>query len=122
VSAVETNARRMPGARLAKAFNTFTSGYQREVAEGAVDGEIAMFYAAEDEGASSAASELISALRFEPVRVGGWKQVSLIEAPRRSGSVYGEAYRPEDARRIAGAAGRDLGQAARLADELKLPG
>jgi predicted dinucleotide-binding enzyme len=121
LSAAETNERRMPGARLAKAFNTFTSGYQRDVAEGAVEGEVAMFFAAEDESAASAASELIAALRFEPVRIGGWTQVALIEAPRRPGAVYGEVYRPDDAKRIAKAAGEDLEAAGHLADELKLP-
>ena len=35
LSAVETNAQRMPGALLAKAFNTLTAGYQRDVAEAA---------------------------------------------------------------------------------------
>lgn len=122
LSAVETNQRRLPGARLAKAFNTYTSGFQREVAEERVDGEVAMFFAAEDEKAASAASELIVALRFVPVRIGGWAQAPLIEAPRRPGALYGESYRPDDARRIAQAAARDLGEAARLADELKQPG
>ena len=37
----------MPGARIAKAFNTLTAGYQREVAEGRVTGPVAMFYASE---------------------------------------------------------------------------
>jgi 8-hydroxy-5-deazaflavin:NADPH oxidoreductase len=117
LSAVETNARRMPGAQLAKAFNTLTAGYQRQVAEGEVDGEVAMFFAAEDEAASDAASTLIEGCRFVPVQIGGWDRVRLMEAPRRSGSVYGEAYRPQDARRIAAA---PLDEAARLADELKL--
>ena len=57
VTAIELNARRMPGVRLAKAFNTLTAGYQRDVAEGRVDGPVAMFYAAEDEAARRAARE-----------------------------------------------------------------
>jgi hypothetical protein len=52
-----------------------------------------------------------------PVHLGGWARVPLMAAPRRPGSVYGEAYRPEDARRIAVAS---LEEAARLADELKI--
>src|SRR5262249_55535491 len=36
VSALETNARRMPGAHVAKAFNTYTAGFQRDVATGEV--------------------------------------------------------------------------------------
>jgi len=117
LSAVETNARRMPGALLAKAFNTLTSGYQRDVAEGRVDGDVAMFFAAEQQRAIDAAAALIEACSFVPVHLGGWDRVVLMEAPRRPGAVYGEAYRPDDARRIASAA---LDQAARLADELKI--
>jgi 8-hydroxy-5-deazaflavin:NADPH oxidoreductase len=116
-SAVETNARRMPGALLAKAFNTLTAGYQRDVAEGHVDGEVAMFFAAEEREAIDSASSLIEGCGFVPVHVGGWERVRLMEAPRRPGSVYGETYRPEDARRIAAA---PLDEAARLADELKV--
>ena len=119
LSAVETNARRMPRAVLAKAFNTLTAGYQRDVAEGRADGAVAMFFAAEDEGAKDAAATLIQSCGFVPVHIGGWDRVRLMEAPRRPGSVYGEAYRPEDAQRIAAA---PLEEAARLADELKLEG
>jgi predicted dinucleotide-binding enzyme len=119
VSAVETNARRMPGALLAKAFNTLTAGYQRDVAEGRVDGEVAMFFAAEEPRAIDAATALIQDCGFVPVHIGGWERVSLMEAPRRPGAVYGEAYRPDAARRIAAA---PLDEAGRLADELKLPG
>ena len=121
LSAVEVNARRMPGARVAKAFNTLTAGYQRDVADGTVEGEIAMFYATEDDDAGRVCEQLISACRFHPVRIGGWAEVSLIEAPRREGATYGEAYSVEDARRIAAAASADRSLAERLARELKLP-
>jgi 8-hydroxy-5-deazaflavin:NADPH oxidoreductase len=119
-TAVESNARRMPGARLAKAFNTLTAGYQQAVAEGQVDGPVAMFFASEDDAAASMAEELVRTCRFEPVRIGGWREVALMEAPRRHGSVYGEAYRPADARRIADAAADDLDQASALATELRI--
>jgi predicted dinucleotide-binding enzyme len=119
-TAAEVNAARMPGARLAKAFNTLTSGYQRDVAEGRVDGEVAMFFATEDEDAAGVADELIKGCGFVPVRIGGWREVRLMEAPRRDGAVYGEAYRPEDARRIATAAAADLDEAGSLASALRL--
>jgi predicted dinucleotide-binding enzyme len=122
MSAAEFNARRMPGARLAKAFNTLTAGYQRDVAEGRIDGDVAMFFAAEDETAAEVASELVAACGFAPVRIGGWEQVRIMEAPRRDGAVYGETYRPDDARRIAAAAAEDLDEASRLATALKLEG
>jgi 8-hydroxy-5-deazaflavin:NADPH oxidoreductase len=116
LSAVEMNARRMSGALLAKAFNTLTSGYQRAVAEGR-EGEVAMFFAAEQQPAIDATAVAIEACGFVPVHLGGWDRVDLMEAPRRPGSVYGEAYRPEDARRIAAA---EPDEAARLAEELKI--
>jgi 8-hydroxy-5-deazaflavin:NADPH oxidoreductase len=118
-SAVELNAGRMPGAALAKAFNTLTSGFQREVAAER-PGEVAMFFAAEDGRAAEVASALVADCGFAPVRIGGWSEVALMEAPRRPGSVYGEAYRPADAERIAAAAqAGNLEEAARLAEELK---
>jgi predicted dinucleotide-binding enzyme len=120
LSAVEHNARRMPGAAPAKAFNTLTAGFQAEVAAG-TPGEVAMFYAAEEETAGTVAGALVAACGFAPVRIGGWHQAGLIEAPRRPGAVYGEAYRPAAAERIAAAAlTGDLEAAGRLADELKL--
>jgi hypothetical protein len=120
LTAIETNARRMAGARLAKAFNTLTAGYQRDVAAGRVDGPVAMFFASEDEAATSAAEDLIRACGFEPVRIGGWHQARTMEAPRRDGAIYGEAYRPDDARRIASAAADDLDRAGELATELRI--
>jgi hypothetical protein len=74
-------------------------------------------FAAEEQAAIDTAVTLIEGCGFVPVHLGGWDRVRLMEAPRRPGSVYGEAYRPEDARRIAAA---PLDEAARLADELKL--
>lgn len=119
LSAVEHNARRMPGAALAKTFNTLTAGFQAEVAAG-TPGEVAMFYAGEEETAGAVAAALVAACGFAPVRIGGWRQVGLIEAPRRPGAVYGEAYRPVAAERIAAAAlAGDLEAAGRLAGELK---
>jgi hypothetical protein len=58
---------------------------------------------------------------FEPVDLGGPSEMILMEAPRREGAVFGEAYRPEDARTVAAAATHDLTKAARLAITLKLP-
>jgi predicted dinucleotide-binding enzyme len=120
MTAIEVNAQRMPGALLAKAFNTLTAGYQRDVADGRVDGPVAMFFASEHEKATTAAEELARGCGFEPVRIGGWRQAHLIEAPRRDGALYGEAYRPDDAHRIAAAAADDLQRASTLATQLKM--
>lgn len=114
-SAAEVNAARMPGARLVKSFNTLTAGFQR--AAGGTG--VAMFLAGEDGEAKQLVAGLIREIGFEPVDVGGWSQVAIIEAPRRDGAVYGEEYSGVDGARIAEALSHDPEEAARLARELK---
>jgi predicted dinucleotide-binding enzyme len=121
-TAIATNARRMPGARVAKAFNTYTSGFQRDVGAGRVIQAVAMFFASLAESAVDTTAAIVADCNFIPVRL-ETAAVELMEAPRRPGAVYGEAYRPEDARRIAAAAAAgDLTLAGRLGDERKLAG
>jgi 8-hydroxy-5-deazaflavin:NADPH oxidoreductase len=117
-SAAETNQERMPGARLVKAFNTLTAGFQAEAAGRGV----AMFLAGEDAAATEVVANLIRDIGFAPVDVGGWAEVSIMEAPRRDGAVYGEEYSGEDGLRIAAALRRDPHEAARLARELRVNG
>ena len=57
--------------------------------------------AGEDAEAKSVVADLIRGVGFEPVDVGGWGEVWIMEAPRRPGAVYGEEYHPAEARRIA---------------------
>jgi predicted dinucleotide-binding enzyme len=116
--AAQVNAERMPGARLVKAFNTLTAGFQGEAAGRGV----ALFMAGEDSAAKELVAGLIRDIGFEPVDVGGWAQVTIMEAPRRDGSVYGEEYSGEDGQRIAAALRDDPDEAARLALELRVPG
>jgi predicted dinucleotide-binding enzyme len=115
-TAAETNQERMPGARLVKAFNTLTAGFQAEAAGRGV----AMFLAGEDAAAKEVVAGLIRDIGFAPVDVGGWAEVSIMEAPRRDGAVYGEEYSGEDGLRIAAALSRDPREAARLARELRV--
>ena len=117
-SAAQTNQERMPGARLVKAFNTLTAGFQAEAAGRGV----AMFMAGEDAGAKEVVASLIRDIGFAPIDVGGWAEVSITEAPRRDGAVYGEEYSGEDGLRIAAALRRDPHEAARLARELRVNG
>jgi predicted dinucleotide-binding enzyme len=117
MSSLVYNQRRLPGAKVAKAFNTLTAGFQAEVAAGE-HRPIAMFYSAPDSEADSVCRELISAKGFVPVALEGPAE-ALMEAPRREGSVYGEGYSPSDAQTIAQVARQDLAQAARLASTLK---
>ena len=123
LSAAEYNARRTPGARLVKSFNTMTAGFQAEAAGRTGEERAAMFYAGEDEDAKGVVAGLIRDSGFEPVDVGGWGEVWIMEAPRRDGAVYGEEYRPAGAREIADALKQgDREEAARLARENRVGG
>jgi 8-hydroxy-5-deazaflavin:NADPH oxidoreductase len=116
--AAQVNAERMPGARLVKAFNTLTSGFQGEAAGRGV----AMFLAGEDTEAKQIVAGLIRDIGFEPVDVGGLAEVPIMEAPRRDGAVYGEEYSGVDGQRIADALRENREQAAKLAAELRVTG
>ncbi|MBV9279809.1 MAG: NAD(P)-binding domain-containing protein [Chloroflexi bacterium] len=121
MSAAEFNVRRMPGARPVKSYNTLTAGYQAEAAGRSGADRIAMFYAGEDEEAKRTVAGLIADSGFEPVDIGGWAQVRIMEAPRRPGAVYGEAYHPVEARKIAAAVRTDPERAGELARQLRIP-
>jgi 8-hydroxy-5-deazaflavin:NADPH oxidoreductase len=118
-SAAEHNAHRFATSRLIKAFNTYTAGFQAEVGDGRHSKPVAMFFGGEDDAAKDVAATLVRDAGFEPVDLGGWATISLLEAPSRPGAVYGEEYAPDAARRIAAAAATDLAEAGRLATELK---
>jgi predicted dinucleotide-binding enzyme len=120
MSAAEFNARRMPGARPVKSYNTLTAGYQAEAAGRSGTDRIALFYAGEDEEAKRIVAGLIADSGFEPVDMGGWAQVRIMEAPRRPGAVYGEAYHPDQAREIAAAARTDPQRAGELAERYRI--
>lgn len=119
MSAAEFNDRRLPGARHVKAFNTLTAGFQAAAAGRAGEERAAMFLSGEDAAAKAVVADLIAAIGFAPIDLGSWREVRIMEAPRRVGAVYGEEYRPAAARRIAEAVRTDPALAARLADELK---
>jgi 8-hydroxy-5-deazaflavin:NADPH oxidoreductase len=121
VSAAEVNAKRFAGAALVKTFNTYTSRLQAAVGNGDHPRPVAMFLGGEDRRAKTIAAELVRDAGFEPVDLGGWATIALLEAPRRPGAVYGEEYDPQAARRIAAAAIEDPAEAAQLADALKAP-
>ena len=110
-TAAEFNQRRMPGARLVKAFNTLTSAFQASEA-GRPDPEqrVVLFMCGDDEAAKEIVAGLIRDAGFEPVDVGGLADAAVMEAPRRPGGVYGEEYRPADGRAVVEAlrAGRPI--------------
>jgi 8-hydroxy-5-deazaflavin:NADPH oxidoreductase len=111
VTAAEYNAQRMPGARLVKSFNTLTSGFQASAAgRAAADQRVVLFLCGDDEQAKATVAGLIEDAGFAPVDLGRLADAGPMEAPRRPGAVYGEEYRPAEARAVADAlrAGRPI--------------
>jgi hypothetical protein len=98
ISAAEYNQRRIPQARLVKAYNTLTAGFQAEAAGRTGPDRVVMFYAGEDAAAKRVVAQLIDDSGFAPVDLGGWATVRYMEAPRRPGAVYGEEYHLAEAR------------------------
>jgi predicted dinucleotide-binding enzyme len=122
MSAAEFNARRMSGAGYVKSLNTLTAGFQAEAAERPPGERVAMFLGGDDADAKRIVSELIADMGFEPVDVGGFGEIWIMEAPRRDGAVYGEEYRPADARKIAALVRDDPERASSLAGALRVGG
>jgi predicted dinucleotide-binding enzyme len=95
-TAAQLNAERMPGARLVKAFNTLTAGFQGSAAGRKGDERAAMFFCGDDDEAKETVKKLIREIGFAPIDVGGLADASVMEAPRREGAVYGEEFsKPE---------------------------
>src|SRR6059058_1385696 len=65
------NAQRMPGARLVRAFNTLTSGFQGEAAGRSGDERAVLFLSGDDLGAKALVGGLIEEIGFAPCDVGG---------------------------------------------------
>jgi 8-hydroxy-5-deazaflavin:NADPH oxidoreductase len=95
-SAGRHNAERMPGARIVRAFNTLTAGFQGESAGRAGDERVVLFLSGDDADAKALVSGLIEEIGFAPCDVGGLDE-KVADAPRRPGAVYGEEYRAPDA-------------------------
>ena len=111
VTAAQYNQQRMPGARLVKSFNTLTSGFQAsEAGRTPPENRVVLFLAGDNEQAKEVVAGLIEDAGFAPADLGGLADAAPMEAPRRPGSVYGEEYRPADARAVAEAlrAGRPI--------------
>lgn len=98
MSAAEYNSRRAAGARLVKAYNTLTAGFQAQSAGRTGADRVAMPYAGEDSEAKSIVASLINDSGFAPFDVGGWDTVHFMEPPRRAGAFYGEEWNLDTAR------------------------
>jgi predicted dinucleotide-binding enzyme len=106
-SSSEQTARRLPGARLVKAFNTIY--YQHLATHGRVDlpeaERRAIFVAGDDEEAKSVVAGLIRDLGFAPVDTGGLREGGLRQQPGTA--VYNRPLTAQESRAIldAGAKG-----------------
>ncbi|MFL6032083.1 MAG: NADPH-dependent F420 reductase, partial [Rubrobacteraceae bacterium] len=99
LSAAAYNARRAEDARLVKAYNTMTAGFQAEAAGRTGPDRVVMFYAGDDEGANTVVAGLIDDSGFDPVYVGSLTgDVVWMEPPRREGALYGEEFHLQEAR------------------------
>ena len=99
-TAAQFNAARMPGARYTKSFNTLTSAFQAETAGRDRDERVVQWICGDDAEAKAVVSELIEAMGYQPVDLGGTADCTVMEAPRRDGAVYGEEYRLAEARAV----------------------
>jgi 8-hydroxy-5-deazaflavin:NADPH oxidoreductase len=110
LTAAQVNQRRMPSARVVKAFNTLTSGFQASAAGREPERRAVIFLAGDDADAKATVSGLIEDAGFAPADVGGLADAAVMEAPRRDGAVYGEEYRPAEAAEVVEAlrAGRPI--------------
>jgi 8-hydroxy-5-deazaflavin:NADPH oxidoreductase len=97
-TSTQVNQERLPGAKVVKAFNTLTAGFQQEAAGRTGAQRVAMFLAGDDADAKVLVARLIEDAGFDPVDVGTAAESAIMEAPRRPGAVYGEEYRLAEAR------------------------
>lgn len=104
------NAARMPGARYVRGFNTLTSGFQAAAASRPAEQRAVLFICGDYPAAKDVVAKLIEDAGFAPVDLGSNGDAAVMEAPRRSGSVYGEEYRLPEARKVAEAVrhGREI--------------
>lgn len=96
-TAASFNAQRMTGARYVKSFNTLTAAFQAEAPNRADDGRVVQWICGDDTAANDTVAQLIEEMRYVPVELGGTRDCAVMEAPRRSGAVYGEEYRLPEA-------------------------
>ncbi len=99
-TAAAFNARRMPGARYTKSFNTLTSGFQIQAADREDGDRVVQWICGDDGEAKRLVATLITDMGYLPVDLGGTETCRVMEAPRRHGAVYGEEYRAADAQGV----------------------
>jgi predicted dinucleotide-binding enzyme len=96
-TAAQLNQERMPNARLVKAYNTLTAGFQGAAAGRSGDDKVVLFMCGDDDEAKQTVKQLIKDSGFFAFDVGGVADAAPMEAPRREGAVYGEEYNRHEA-------------------------
>ncbi len=99
-TAATYNARRMAGSRYTKSFNTLTSAFQVQTADRPDGEKVVQWLCGDDAEAKDVVAGLIRDAGYVPVDVGGTADCAVMEAPRRSGAVYGEEYRLAEAEQV----------------------
>jgi 8-hydroxy-5-deazaflavin:NADPH oxidoreductase len=109
-TAAQHNAARMPGARYTKSFNTLTAAFQAQTAGRQGDERVVQWVCGDDPEANAVVCGLIEEAGYAAVDLGGTATCAVMEAPRRPGAVYGEEYRPAEARAVVDAVreGREI--------------
>ncbi len=80
------------GARLIKAYNSLTAGFQADAAGRTGEDRVVTPYAGNDEDAKKTVANLIEDSGFEPFDVGDAEDARYLEPPRGDSSLYGEAW------------------------------
>jgi predicted dinucleotide-binding enzyme len=99
-TAASFNSLRMPGAHYVKSFNTLTAGFQQQAANRDGPRRVVQWMCGDDLQAKELVAALIEDMGYVAVDLGGTRTCEMMEAPRRTGAVYGEEYRPVDAQAV----------------------
>lgn len=102
-TAAQFNAARMSGARYTKSLNTLTAAFQAEAAGRQGTARVVQWICGDDAEAKQIVAGLIDDAGFAPVDLGGTAECAVMEAPRRTGAVYGEEYRLAEAQAVVAA-------------------
>lgn len=89
-------ARRLPDAKLVKAFNMMQAGVMEKLADGQGTPGLAILIAGDDAPAKKVAEQMVRDAKFEPVDVGSLADSHVFEAP--NAPLYDVQITPEEAR------------------------
>lgn len=96
LSAARHNARKAPGARWVKAFNTLTAGFQGSSAGRIGADRVVMYYATDTDGVVPVVEEIITDAGFDPICTGTLERND-VGHQEPKGDLYGEEFHHDDA-------------------------